>query len=276
MAHNSTQFLQKYGAWAIVTGASDGIGREIAKNLASRGMNLVLVARREVILNTLATELSDHHRIDTQVIVADLSNTDDVDSVLQQTHHLDVGLLVASAGFGTSGAFLDASLQREQNMLDVNMRAVLTMTHHYGKIFAQRNRGGIILLSSLVAFQGVPQSAHYAATKAYIQTLAEGLHLELAKHGVDVLASAPGPVDSGFAKRANMQMGASLTPETVARETINVLGHKMTVRPGWLSKVLEYSLTLLPRWGRARMMGIVMRGMTQHQQSNAMSIKTTP
>ena len=117
-------------------------------------------------------------------------------------------------------------------MLDVNCRAMLVMAHHYGKRFVDRGRGGMVLMSSLLAFQGVPKAAHYAATKAYVQSLAEGLRLELGPHGVDVVASAPGPVRSGFAERADMVMGTAVTPETVARGTLAALGSAGTVRPG--------------------------------------------
>jgi hypothetical protein len=118
-------------------------------------------------------------------------------------------------------------------------------------------------MSSLVGFQGVPRAAHYAATKAYVQSLAEGLHHELMPLGVDVLASAPGPVHSGFAGSANMQMGLAQRPQDVVAATLTALGRRATVRPGWLSKVLEWSLKPLPRWGRVRMMGVVMGGMTR-------------
>ena len=110
----------------------------------------------------------------------------------------------------------------------------------------------------------MPRAAHYAATKAYVQTLAEGLHIELAARGVDVIASAPGPIHSGFAARANMRMGFALKPEDVAQGTLNALGRKMTVRPGWLSKFLEAALKL-PRVLRVRIMKLVMGGMTKHQ-----------
>ncbi|MEL6179942.1 MAG: SDR family NAD(P)-dependent oxidoreductase, partial [Myxococcota bacterium] len=142
---------------------------------------------------------------------------------------------------------------------------LLALTHHYGRRFAAQKRGGIILMSSLLAFQGVPRAAHYAATKAYVQTLAEGLRLELAPYTVDVLACAPGPVHSGFAERANMRMGVALKPEDIALATLSALGRRTTVRPGWLSKLLEGSLALLPRWGRVRILAQVMGGMTQHQ-----------
>jgi hypothetical protein len=122
----------------------------------------------------------------------------------------------------------------------------------------------------------VPLSANYAATKAYIQSLAEGLHAELSPYGVDIIASAPGPIHSGFATHANMQMGLALKPETVAQGTLNALGRRTTVRPGWLSKFLEITLAALPRSGRVWAMGQVMKGMTRHQHNspNSTSLKS--
>jgi len=151
------------------------------------------------------------------------------------------------------------------DMIDVNCRAVVALTHHFAGRFVARGHGGVILLSSLLAFQGVPRAANYAATKAFIQTFAEGLRLELAPRGVDVIASAPGPVRSGFNDRANMQTGMGVGSMTVARQTIGALGRQGTVRPGALSKLLEASLVPLPRLGRSRILGVVMGGMTRHQ-----------
>jgi uncharacterized protein len=255
---------ERYGPWAVVTGASDGIGRELALSLARRGLDVVLVARRARALEAVAAELRASHGVEALVVTADLSERSGVAEVVARAAGLDVGLLVAAAGFGTSGRFVDGDVEAELDMIDVNCRAVAALTHHFGARFAARGRGGIVLMSSLVAFQGVPRAANYAATKAYVQSLAEGLRLELAPSGVDVLSSAPGPIDSGFAKRANMKMGMAGTPESVAEETLEALGRKGTVRPGWLSKLLEWSLSLLPRWGRVRMMGVVMGGMTKH------------
>ncbi|MBI1277512.1 MAG: SDR family NAD(P)-dependent oxidoreductase [Anaerolineaceae bacterium] len=259
----------KYGSWAVVTGASDGIGRAMALCLAEAGLNLVLVARRSFLLEQLASELSDRYGIDAVSIPADLSDETAVDSVLAETSHLDIGLLVACAGFGTAGQFIELPLDRELNMLNVNCRAVLAMSHHFGRRFAQQKRGGMVLMSSLVAFQGVPLSANYAATKAYIQSLAEGLQTELSPFGVDIIASAPGPIHSGFATQADMRMKLALKPDQVAQTTLNALGKRTTVRPGWLSMFLELSLALLPRWGRVRAMGQIMKGMTQHQKPNS-------
>lgn len=260
-----SSFLPRFGPWALVTGASDGIGQAIAAELAAARVNLVLVARREVRLQTLAAEWQQRHPIQTLVLPADLTDPAAPAAIAAATAHLDLGLFVAAAGFGTSGNFVDAPLEPEIDMLAVNCRAAVALTHHFARRFADQRRGGIILLSSLVAFQGVARAAHYAATKAYIQTLAEGLALELKPHGVSVLAAAPGPVNSGFAARANMNMSMALTPDAVALATLKALGRQTTVRPGWLSQALELSLAPLPRWARSRIMQQVMAGMTQHQ-----------
>lgn len=235
----------------------------MAFEVAGLGLHLALIARRQHELQRLASDIRARNKIETRVIVADLGNSNGVAAVQTGTDDLDVGLLVAAAGFGTSGPFLDSDLANELEMLDVNCRSVLALSLHFGRRLAKRGRGGLVLLSSLVARQGVPKAAHYAATKAYIQSLAEALHVELGSLGIDVLASAPGPVNSGFADRAGMKMGMTVAPADVARTTLNALGKKTTVVPGLLSKFLTYSLLPLPRVVRVRIMGQVMKGMTR-------------
>lgn len=256
---------ERYGPWAVVTGASDGIGREFATSLAAAGVNVVLVARRAVLLDALAGELAATHGVQARAISVDLAAEAGVEEVVARTLKLDVGLFVAAAGFGTSGPFVDANIMDELTMIDVNCRAVASLSYAFARRFVERKRGGIVLMSSLVAFQGVPRAANYAATKAYVQSFAEALRLELKPLGVDVIASAPGPVHSGFAARASMTMGLAQKPRDVAGATLDGLGRVGTVRPGWLAKVLEFSLKLLPRWGRVRMMAIVMAGMTKRR-----------
>ena len=261
------KFKTRYGKWAVVTGASSGIGRAMAVELAAKGLHLVLVARRRAELETIAKDLSARHGVETRVLAIDLANAAASNQIESETKNLDVGLLVTAAGFGTAGDFLDDRLEDELAMLDVNCRAVMQLSLHFGKRFAQRGRGGMILFGSLVGYQGTPRAAHYAATKAYVQTLAEALHVELAPKGVDVLSSAPGPVNSGFSARADMKMGAAEKPETVVRATLNALGKKMTVTPGALSKVLAWSLMTAPRSLRVHIMGKIMGSMTKHINS---------
>lgn len=261
------RLLVNYGPWALVTGASSGIGRALAERIAEAGLNLLIVSRRKSILDSLALDWEKRYGVRVKGIAADVSTPDGVREVFAETEGLDIGLLVAAAGFGSSGNFLETSIEEELGMIDVNCSAVLRMVHHYGNRFAEEKRGGIILFSSLVAFQGTPYSANYAATKSYIQSLAEGLRVELAPFGVDVLSAAPGPVHSGFAEVANMEMKGALKSSEIALPILKALGRRGTVFPGFLSKFLTASLTILPRWAKVRVMKLVMGGMTAHQRS---------
>ncbi len=204
-----------------------------------------------------------------RVWAADLSDLEAVHRLAEATNDLDVGLLVAAAGFGTSGPLLDSALGVETEMVDLNCTAVLALAWHLGRRMVQRGRGGVVFLSSLLAFHGTAHAANYAATKAYVQTLAEGLSVEWAPLGVDVIACAPGPVRTGFAARANLRMAQALSPDVVARVTLQALGRRTTVRPGWLSKLLGWSLAMLPRWGQVKVMTQVMKGMTAHHPGQA-------
>ena len=251
----------RYGPAALVTGASDGIGRASADALAAAGFDLVLVARRRGELASIADHLTQRHGIGTTVVAVDLGSHDACARIAEASAGLDVGLIVAAAGYGLSGRFLDNSAAEELGMIDVNCRAVAALVHMFAPSLITRGTGGIILFSSIVAFQGVPGQANYAATKAWVQVFAEGLRRELGPAGVDVLAVAPGPVATGFAARAGLTMGTAETPETVARASLKALGRTGTVRPGSLAKVLEASLSLLPRSGRTLILQQVMASM---------------
>jgi short-subunit dehydrogenase len=264
LSKEARRLQERYGPWALVTGASDGIGRAMAQYLARSGLNLLLAARRKPLLDDLAHDLETSFGILARTVEVDLSTKTGVDHLLREAEAIDIGLVVAAAGFGTSGDFLASELSDELEMIDVNCRAVAALAYSCGWRLVERGRGGLVLMSSLVAFQGVPRASNYAATKAYVQALAEGLDRELEPHGVDVLASAPGPVRSGFASRASMVMGFAQSPDEVARGTLTALGRRSIVRPGWLAKALEWSLKLLPRRMRVRVMGLVMAGMTPH------------
>jgi uncharacterized protein len=255
----------KYGTWAVVTGASSGIGLELATQLASAGLNLILNARRQSELEKIAADFEKTFGIQTRLAVGDLGTEGGITTVRDTAKGLNVGLFVASAGFGTSGRFIKNDLADEVAMLRVNCEALMILTHHFGRLFAQNKRGGIILLSSLVGFQGVPNAAHYAATKAYVQSLSEALAHELRPYNVDVLAAAPGPVTSGFGNRADMNMEGAATTDKVGVPILMALGRTDTVAPGFLSKLLSYSLMTVPRWGKVRIMKMVMSGMTKHQ-----------
>lgn len=255
------RFLARYGPWAVVTGGSSGLGLATADALAAAGFNLVLVARRRAALDRAAADLSARHHIEARVLDIDLAAPDGPQEMLDATLGIDVGLLVAAAGFGSSGPFVAGDPRTEDLMLAVNCRAVLVLARQFAQRLVERGGGGIVLFGSLVGFQGAPNSASYAATKAYVQTLAEALHVELRSSNVDVLSAAPGPVHSGFAARAGMRMSVAARPDDLAAPILRALGHRGTVVPGALAKLLTSALSILPRSARVRVMGNVMKGM---------------
>jgi len=263
MSPQDTSLFNKYGTYALITGASEGIGRAFAWQLAQEGFNLVLVARREYLLNDLAAEIKLKYPVACQVIKADLAIKDEVDRLLEVTASVDIGVVVCNAGFGLAGNFLDNDVSSELEMISVNCYALAKMTHDFGIRLKKRGRGAVLLLSSIVATQGIARTANYAATKAYVLSLGEALQLEWRGSGVDLLIVAPGPVDTGFSKRSKMQFGQTTTPEVVAKESINAIGRKSIVHPGALAKLMKLGISMTPRYLRVKIISTIMRGMTQ-------------
>lgn len=260
------RLIQRYGSWAAVTGSTSGIGRELAGQLASIGFHLLIGGRDKQRVERCAEELRKAHGVSVESITADLATVEGAEAWIAQMDKYPVGLLINNAGYGTSGEFSQAALSQELDLIRVNIESVVRLTHHMIPQFKARRKGGIIFLSSLVAFQGVPYSANYAASKAYVQSFAEALAVELAKDGIDVLSATPGPVESGFGARANMQMDIGLKPGQVALPILKALGKQRTVVPGFLSKVLVYSLRTAPRPLRVRILERIMGGFTRHQR----------
>ncbi|MBV6658417.1 MAG: SDR family NAD(P)-dependent oxidoreductase [Devosiaceae bacterium] len=253
---------EQFGPWAVVTGASSGIGRSMAELLAAKGFNLVLIARREQVLDELAGTLGGAHGIETKVLATDLSDSGAVKACLSATEGLDVGLLVAASGFGAAGPFVDEDPELALEMIDVNIAAVVAMARHFAPRFAAKARGGIVLFGSIVGGQGVPGSANYAATKGYIHSFGEALAREMRPLGVSVLVSAPGPVATEFGGRAGMTYGFSATADQVAEQTLAALGRRSYIAPTAFNRFLQTSLAFLPRFGRVRVMERIMAGMT--------------
>jgi len=243
-----TDFRNRYGAWALITGASSGIGTEFARQLAAQKLNLVLVARRRDRLNELATALKVEHGIQVKVVALDLAKPNFMATLKKQTAGLNIGLVVNNAGFGTAGEFLENSLERELQMLDVNCRAPLMIAHEYGRLMASHRRGGMIIVSSVVSFQGVPYMSHYAATKAYDLLLGEGLWYEMRKLGVDVVTLCPGATATEFSHVAETrpQSGAMLVGPVV-KAALDALGHKSVVVAGFRNKLLVFFTRLIAR-----------------------------
>ena len=255
-------FAARYGPWALVTGASDGIGEAMARELTARGLSLVLCARRAPRLDALGAELSRRHGIACRSVALDLADPAQQHRLHEACAPLDIGLLVAAAGFGSAGPWLTCDVAGQASMLAVNCGAVLAQCGWLAPRLAARGHGGLMLMSSIVAFQGCPGSAHYAATKAWVQTLAEGLHAELGPLGVDVLAVAPGPVASGFGARAGMRLDGATPPAAIAAAALRALPHGGTSRPGTRARLLGWSLATAPRALRVRLMGRIMARLT--------------
>ncbi len=181
---------------ALITGASSGLGRDMARALAQRGYDLVLVARREERLHQLAAELS----VQTQIICADLSDEHAVYQVYEQVRGEDLEVVINNAGFGLFGTFADTSLDTELSMIDVNIRTVHILTKLFLQDFVKQNRGYILNVASAAGFLAGPLMSTYYATKNYVLRLTQAIHEELRQSGsaVHISALCPGPVDTEF------------------------------------------------------------------------------
>ena len=180
-----------YGPWALITGASSGIGEEFARQAAASGLNVVLVARREQRLEQLRAELTATYGIQARVIAADLTRDGLLDTLTSATDDLDIGLVVSNAGTGNPGEFLSIPRQRLREIVNINVLAHLDLAHHFGRKLAQRARGGIVLVSAAAAAGGLPYMANDSATKAYVLNLGEALNAELHPAGVHVTVLVP-------------------------------------------------------------------------------------
>jgi short-subunit dehydrogenase len=255
-------FKERYGPWAVVTGASAGIGAEFARQLAAIGLNLVLVARRKQKLNDLARQLETSNKVAVQTIAADFSQPDFLPPLVAALGSIEVGLLVNNAGFGIAGEFLNHELEKELALLDVNCRAPLALTHVIGRQMAQRKRGGIIFVSSVSGFLATPFEAQYSASKAYELLLAEAVGFELEKNGIDVLALCPGSTDTEFHAVAGSRAVAAMPVAPVVETAIKGLGKKPVAIPFWRNRLLIYALKLTPRRLHTYVAGRVMRRVT--------------
>jgi len=234
---------ERYGPWALIAGASEGIGAAFARALAARGLNLVLVARRPEPLAALAAALP----VETMTIEADLATEDGIAAVRRVPH--EVGLVVANAAYSSIGRFVEADPARSLRALDLNCRAVLLLAHHFLPPMVARGRGGLVIMSSLAGQQGSPGIATYAATKAFGTILAEGLWSELRPRGVDVLACVAGAVFTpGLAQAKATRAPGTRTPDQVAEAALAALGRGPRVVPGPLMRVSNAVMSrLLPR-----------------------------
>lgn len=244
------------GKNVLITGASSGIGLELARIFARNGYDLVLVARNKPRLQELAQELSERYNNTTRVIVQDLEQAEATDEIFQklQKAEITIDVLVNNAGFGTSGSFADSILEREQALIQVNITALISLTRLFLPSMLNNRRGKILNLASTAAFQPGPYMANYYASKAYVLSFSEALAAELKGTGVSVTTLCPGPTVTEFAQRSNMR--SSLLKSnfmTQNAQTVAEIGYrglmrnKKVVIPGAFNLIGSYATKLLPR-----------------------------
>ncbi|MCX7564749.1 SDR family oxidoreductase [Sulfitobacter sp. F26169L] len=234
---------------ALVTGASSGIGAELARYHAARGGDVVLTARSAQALQTLADELHEKHAIKAHVFPVDLASPDGAAQLIKQitAAGVQVDILINNAGFGGQGRHIDRGISDELGMVDLNVKALVTLCHHFGGEMAQRGQGRILNVGSTAGFMPGPMQAVYFATKAFVQSFSQALDYELRPKGVTVTLLAPGYVKTAFADRAGLHgtklvAGGGKTPQDVAKH-----GYDAMLR-GTLVSVNEQPLGFLVNW----------------------------
>ena len=232
-----------------MAGASEGLGQAFARALAARGLHLVLLARRPGPLEALAADLRARHGVEVRTAALDLGRADLAEAVDRVTAGLTVGLLVYDAAASSIGPFLERPLPAHLEVLDVNCRGPLVLTHLLGGAMARRGRGGVLLMASLAGGQGNPWLACYAASKAFEIVLAEGLWAELRERGVDVLCCRAGATRTPAFEATRPRAGVpTMPPAEVVEVALDALGRGPTVVAGALNRVAALLLTrLLPR-----------------------------
>lgn len=245
-------FLSRYGPWALVAGAAVGLGAEYARQLAGRGLALVLIDRDPDPLEATAHAIREAHGVEVRTLAFDLARADIADAVTAATTDLEIGLLIYNAAIGTVSPFLEISPANVQAMLDVNCRAPLFLTHALAPAMVARRRGGVVLMSSMAGNFGAAQLTVYAATKAFALVFADALWAELRGHGVDVLAVQPGSTRTpGWQSSQPPELQGPgphvMEPEQVVTEALAALGVEPTLIPGDLNRQSAQLLASLPR-----------------------------
>ena len=249
--------IESYGPWAIVTGASSGIGKAFAGYLAAAGLDLVLAARSTDKLAALGNALARAHDIQYRVLTVDLSDPTGASTVIDATDDLDVGLLISNAGSGRPGPLLDQPLADLHRRFILNATTHLDLVHAFAGRFVARGRGGIVLVSALGAIHGLPNMAHESAAKAYVLNLGEALHHELAPAGVDVTVLLPGNVDTPIIDAFGLDRSAlPIRPQpadSAVRESVAAFLKRRPLHiPGRMMRIMT---RLLPRTQSVRING---------------------
>jgi short-subunit dehydrogenase len=221
-------FAKKYGRWAVIAGASEGIGASLADQLASRGLDLVLIARNGGLLEEVAARAREEHGVQTRVVVQDLTDPDVGAKIAEATDGLDVGLVIYNAGASDrTTMFLENEYEYSLKQIKLDCIGPIALAHHFGSAMRERGRGGIVLVASLACVAGSATLAVYSAVKAFQHNFAEGLWAELRPHGVDVCCTPLGMTYTPALERMGVEYdpAAQMLSEDVAREIIENIGN---------------------------------------------------
>jgi len=244
------QFIEKYGPWALVTGATSGIGKEMAEQLATRGCNVVLVARHEDMLQAEAGRIRSQHGVETRTITADLGTPLGYQAVVDGTRDIQIGLLVPCAGTVTHGHTTDIDLEQELALVQLNVSSVMALSHHFTRLMAARGKGGVLFVASISGHMPGPYFSNYSGSKAYILNYAKSIYWELKRKGVDISILSPGHTDTPMIQLEDMDFRKSplfiRSPSVVARAGINALGKRLVVVPGIENRISIIFFSLLP------------------------------
>jgi short-subunit dehydrogenase len=235
---------KRFGPWALVTGASSGIGREFARRIAASGINVALVGRRETLLRTVGAECTRASGVQHRIIPLDLSAPDFLPALADATRDIDIGLVVSNAGTGNSGEFLKLDRQLLQATLRLSTMAHLNITHHFGAKLAERRRGGLILVGAMGAENGVPCMANDGGAKAYVHSLGEALHYEFKPLGVYVTVLAAGFTDTEVIEKfgldpKTMPLKPMSVEQCVSEALSGLIKNRSRVVPGRLNRIMN-------------------------------------
>lgn len=253
----SSKFLRQYGPWALVTGASSGIGAEFARQLAIQGFHIALVARREALLDDLGAELSRRFSVETRSVVVDLSEENSVDRLGAAVADLDIGLVVSNAGTGHPGHFLREDHAEQLRLFRLNALSHLNIAYLFGQRLARRGGGGLLLGGAMGAKQGIPFSANDAGAKALVQSLGESLHVELKRDGIQVMTMVVPPTDTAIIKKfgldpATMPIKPMSTTQCVSEALRAFRNKKSLILPGRTNRIMS---AIIPKFIMRVMMG---------------------
>jgi short-subunit dehydrogenase len=234
----------RFGPWALITGASSGIGREFARQLGAAGLNLVLVARRQALLEEAGNRFAKDFGVEYRAVTADLSQGGFVEALAEATEGLDIGLVVSNAGDISPGAFLSKDRDELVSLFRLNALAHLELAHHFGKALAARGRGGLLFVGAMGSDKGVPYMAADAAARAYVQCFVQGFHAEMEPLGVHVTVVPAGPTETPVLAKLGLTPGnmpvKPMKPEQCASEGLRGLqANRPVVIPGRMNRIMK-------------------------------------